>query len=457
MLKFKTIVRNIKLEHIYVILSLVFGLLFVIINGPFQSPDEFAHFYRAYQVSDGKLVCEHYNGQNGAYVPESLIQSDIVQYSQRVPFHTNVRFNSHDIISSLSIPLNKKDIIFISIPNTASYNPIVYLPASIGIGIGKMFNLSPLVLMYMGRICNLVFSITLFYFSIRNIPNKKILLVLFGLMPMLLYQSATLSADSVTNCLAVFLISYFIRLTQQVKENISRKEIIFMFCLVAIVSVTKQVYFVLSLLYFVIPEKKFENKRQYLVIGTLIFLLSIFTNLLWMKVSGAGNVLSTGGVASPKDQVIYVLYHPIFCIKTIIRTIEVNYKFYFQSFIGVLGWLDTILPDYLINSYAFLLIAAGAFSKNEKIIKRRTKVIIVLVAILISLLVILALYVTFTAVGKPIVDGVQGRYFIPSALLILLSFEFKKMENIRYFNVICIVYAIFALSTTEIILFNRYF
>lgn len=457
MLKFKTIMRNIKLEHIYVILSLVFGLLFVVINGPFQSPDEFAHFYRAYQVSDGKFVCEHYNGQNGAYVPRSLIQSDIVQYSQRVPFHNNAKFNVHDIISSLSIRLNKKSTMFISIPNTATYNPIVYLPASIGIEIGKIFNLSPLILMYMGRICNLIFSTVLFYFSIKNIPYKKILLVLFGLMPMLLYQSATLSADSVTNCLAVFLISYFIKLMQQEKENISRKEIIFMFCLVAIVSVTKQVYFVLSLLYFIIPEKKFKNRKQYLLIGALIFLLSIFTNVFWMKISGTGNVLSTGGVASPKDQIVYVLHHPISYIKTIIRTIKISCKFYIKSFIGVLGWLDTFLPGYLIKSYVVFLIAAGVISKNEKIIKTRTRVIFVLIAILISLLVISALYVTFTAVGKPVVEGVQGRYFIPAGILFLLSLELKSIKKMQYFNIVCVIYVIFALSVTQVTLFNRYF
>ncbi|MER3433396.1 MAG: hypothetical protein C4288_08190 [Leptolyngbya sp. ERB_1_1] len=43
-------------ERAFLILSLIFGMMFIIALAPFQSPDEPAHFYRAYQLSEGKII-----------------------------------------------------------------------------------------------------------------------------------------------------------------------------------------------------------------------------------------------------------------------------------------------------------------------------------------------------------------------------------------------------------------
>ena len=447
---------NIKLEHIYVILSLLFGIAFVFINGPFQAPDEYTHFYRAYQISDGKLVCEHYNNENGAYVPKSLVETNIIKNSQQIPFHSEKKFNVKDILSSFNTPLKPEEKIFIAIPNTSAYSPIVYLPQSIGIKIGRELNLSPLLLMYLGRLFNLIFSTVIIYFSIKNIPGKKNLLFVFGLMPMLLYEASSLAADGVINCLAIFTISYFIKLFKDNNEKLKNKEIIMMFLLVALISLTKQVYFLFSLLYFLIPKERFKNKKQYLILGFASIFLSILINIFWMKISGAGNVLSTNSNASPKDQVIFILKNPVFFIETFIRTMILHGNFYLKSFIGILGWLDTNIPDSIIYSYLVILIITSIVNNEDKSFSLKNRVLLLFLFLGTIVLIITALYVTYNVVGNSIAEGVQGRYFIPAGLLLLLALEVKNIK-IKYFNILSTIYVILVLIVTEIILFNRYY
>ncbi|AGK97869.1 DUF2142 domain-containing protein [Clostridium pasteurianum] len=448
---------HIKLEHIYVILSLIFGIIFVFINGPFQAPDEYSHFYRAYQISKGNLICEHHNNMNGAYVPKSLIMSNQIKLSEDIPFHSDKKFNIKNIMFELThVQLNPKDEMFVAIPNTSAYAPIMYLPQSMGIEIGKKFNLSPLALMYLGRLFNLIFSTTMIYFSMKNISSKKSLLFLFGLMPMLLYESASLSADGVTNCLSIFTISYFIKLSKNGNEGLKVKEVLIMFLLICLVSLTKQVYFLFSLLYFLIPKYKFKSKKQHLILGFFIIILSILINLFWMNISGANHVLSTNSNASPKDQVIYILQHPILFIEIFARTITLNGEFYLKSFIGILGWLDTKLPNYIIYSYVIVLIVASLINNENEKINFKNRIILLLLFLSIGILVVTALYITYTLVGGSTVEGVQGRYFIPIALLLFLALGIKNIK-IKYFNVFCVIYVILVLISTQVILFNRFY
>lgn len=45
-----------KIENIFILFALLFGLLFVFVTPPFQSVDEQAHFFRAYGISSGQFV-----------------------------------------------------------------------------------------------------------------------------------------------------------------------------------------------------------------------------------------------------------------------------------------------------------------------------------------------------------------------------------------------------------------
>src|SRR6516165_10403522 len=60
----------------YLIPSLLalFGVVFALGMPPFQTPDEDSHFFRAYQVSRGRLLPRMIDGWGGGLVPSSLMR-----------------------------------------------------------------------------------------------------------------------------------------------------------------------------------------------------------------------------------------------------------------------------------------------------------------------------------------------------------------------------------------------
>ncbi|OGR31562.1 MAG: hypothetical protein A2139_13830 [Desulfobacca sp. RBG_16_60_12] len=109
---------------------------------------------------------------------------------------------------------------------------------------------------------------------------------------------------------------------------------------------------------------------------------------------------------------------------TFFISLKNNFQAIWLAFIGVLGWLDTRLPQPVYKFYPLLLglTAVTGISSQERE-RRFTWGAAGFAAGLFlasSGLLLLALYLTWTPVQAPYLDGVQGRYFLPLAPLALL-------------------------------------
>ena len=76
--------------------ALVFGLSLLVIVPPFQAPDEQHHFFRAYQVSEGIMVGEHFRVE---YLPKSLKYVWEVT-SRDIPVHPDRKITPATILSA---------------------------------------------------------------------------------------------------------------------------------------------------------------------------------------------------------------------------------------------------------------------------------------------------------------------------------------------------------------------
>src|SRR6202795_4617454 len=79
----------------------------------------------------------------------------------------------------------------------APYSPVGYIPHAVGIGLGRLFGASPLVLFYLGRLFGLGAWMVLVFLAIKTTPILKWSYFLLALMPMTLYLAASNSVDSV--------------------------------------------------------------------------------------------------------------------------------------------------------------------------------------------------------------------------------------------------------------------
>lgn len=100
-----------------------------------------------------------------------------------------------------------------------------------------------------------------------------------------------------------------------------------------------------------------------------------------------------------------------------------------MQIVGVLGWLDTVLSNYIYKLYYCLFILSILFYIYY--FKLDTKLFILSSCVILSciFLIFFALYITWTPMNSSAVEGVQGRYFIPLLPLINLFFISRRKEN----------------------------
>ncbi|MDR3223208.1 MAG: DUF2142 domain-containing protein [Methanobrevibacter sp.] len=437
-----------KPEYVFVVLALIFGLIFVFANPPFQVPDEGSHFYKAFEISQGHLIPK----SNVIHIPTSILiiykfQSDeIVNNFSKISFY-------------LSQPLNLNETSTINIANIAIYPPLPYLATGIVIFLGGLFNSSPLFLMYLCRLINLLIYVIIVYFGIKIIPIHKNVLLLMALMPMTLYESSSLSADSLNFAVSFLTISFFLYLAL-VKDKIYNKDILISMILVFVLAFSKQAYALLGLLFFIIPKEKFENNIKRIFSFLIIFLPSIISLITWnllfksMYRSFAINVSSDHNIQ-------FILSNPLNFPTILINTLIYNFQFYITTFVGGFRDFVSILPLDLTFLYCVILVMVSLLSTSKYKLSFRQKLVPLFIFLVVSFLTFLFEFITYTPIGFNIIQGVQGRYFIPVAPLFLLVFYNNKLSNylstkIKFkneMNILLYIFIIFFLTISSYIIY----
>ena len=197
-------------RKVFLPLAWIFGTLYALITPPFQVPDEFQHFYRAYQVSEGRLTAYRQGGAVGGELPVSL-----QTFSDRVwgnhPFNPASKADVHDIWAAHTIPLQPQVRQFFVFGNVSWHSPTNYFPQAAAIAVARRIGLGPLGIFYAGRIGNLFCWSLLVYFSLRLIPVMDWTFLLLALTPMSLAQAASLSADASVNGICFLFVAASLR------------------------------------------------------------------------------------------------------------------------------------------------------------------------------------------------------------------------------------------------------
>ena len=445
-------------EKIFLFLASFFGLLWILVIPPFQGPDEDAHFYRAFEISEGGIIAKKNDGKVGDYLPKYL-SNTVNALKGSLPHHPEVKIKIDNIFDNFycynhrSAPTEKE---FCSFP--AVYSPVGYLPQVLSISVGKLFNVSPLVMMYLARTANLFFWITVIFWAIRKIHVGKWLILFVALMPMNLFLATTLNLDTSINSLSLLLIAIVLYLIFR-KERIAKKWIIFIICISVSISLIKPVYF-LFLLYFLIPKAKLYSPKNYYSIGFLIIILNLLAIFIWNALVKELFVPPLFEDFSPSDQLKFILHHPFNFLKTCVKSYWVFKPLLVRSHIGYLGWLDARLPDWLIASYVLALLLVS-LRINDHYLTISNKMTLLGIIILGMIGVGISQYISCSRTGDITIWGLQGRYYIPMASLFWLLWQnkFTATRKIldKYFLLILNSYLFIVLSLSTYYIMNRYY
>ncbi|GHV16192.1 hypothetical protein FACS189425_00010 [Clostridia bacterium] len=419
-----------NLVRIFFPAAMILGVLFMFTTPMFRGQDETLHFYRAYEISLGHSISDFSNNVGGRLMPASLQEIAL-------PSVTEIKYE--DTAKALSQKLEPEKVRFINFPNSALYSPVVYYPQAFGIWLARTLGLGPMYMAYFGRFFNLLVWATLMMLALQILYFGKRMVFLLSLMPMSLFTVSTLSSDPITNALSFLYISYVLYLTFGKEKRISPIQIAFLLLLCVGISLSKIVYMPLCLICFIIPFHKLGGKRRYFKVMCSIIAISLIVNLSWLATAMKFLVNNVMPGVNASMQINSMITHPFTFLGVIFATLSQYLNFYVQSFFGgSLGWFDIPVHTWIILLYTLALaFIAVADNKYGVHFGKRRKAIMIAVACAISLLIFASIYVQYNRVGAVIIEGIQGRYFMPICLLFFYLFNNKiiKLEiKERAFN-----------------------
>jgi len=405
---------------------------------PLQVSDEFNHFWRAYQISEGQFLPYKENRRLGGYIPESV--DELLMPYWWVATNLKYSTNSKTIENSFKIKQKDSAYRFVDYPNTALYSPVSYAPQAFGMYVAKKRNLSMGHVYYYGRYFSMAFWMCLIFLSIYYIPFGKWLFTLLALLPMHVFVTNSLSADTVTNALAFMFIALCLHIAYN-RNRFKYKHLLLLALLLALLALAKVVYIGLALMLLLIPKTHFKNITHYLCgIGGL-FVITAFCAYYWsslvvMKVYAPHvfyNPLFRNGVALSHCANYYLQKHLIFNApwyfpNVVWRSISEHPSTYLNSYIGVFGNFDLFLDKRTIEWTYYAILITGLFDVSDIKIKWRHRIVFFAAAFSSFVLLLLSQHLTWDCVGEGIVDLIQGRYLIPIFPLIFLIIVNDNMK-----------------------------
>ena len=412
------LVNKKNIEKIWIGFLIPVGMLFLIFIVPSHAPDENAHLWKSYEISEGVLITKiNKDGSYPTTIPKFFainVIPALTKYNQMLEItKTNTEYNDTTQVTNPA----------------SSYFPFFYIIPAIGLLIGRALCINGIYAIYLARLCNYVLYLVLGYYSIKKIPFGKIAVGVLLFFPMCLQQGTSISIDCLINSLSIFYISYTLYLRHK-KDKLSVKEKIIYTFTGVLIAMAKFVYFPICCLCLLIVSNNNITKKEKIGIFSIIILLSMIFSVLWYKVStGYVDTRSylTENNVSFSEQIKYIINNPKDFTKVIYHNIINCREGYLYGAVGEnLGWLNINIPHIKITVLLFIFIASIFFEENKYQLNRLEKAYMVLVTIGIYLLVIFALYCGWSPVGGENVMGVQGRYFIPVLLLPILCLGRKE-------------------------------
>lgn len=409
-------------HQVFLFLALLFGGLFLIITPPFQEPDGYVHFLRIYSISAGKAV------PVGVTVPRSLL--DFFEQVNPDPLPGNFvnKQSKRALLAQFFVPFDDLTPVPMDLTDTIEYTHVAYTPQVIGVSAGRMLHLPAIYLFYLARLCNFSVWVVGCYWAIRKTPVFKWVFLLLALMPMTVFQGASISPDALLIAGSFLFLAFCLRLAIHPGAKVDVGPIAGLAALLVLIACLKPGYSLIWLFAWAIPTAKFGSLRR--KIGVLaLWLGAALLPMLWWQMTTSGiGVWSGEENHQISENLAYILGSPDVFLSRLVENYLVVFPWTKKMFIGVLGWLDTPLPEYayLLFTTALLLVPLLDNRAGFRIpIGMRILGPLLYFGVTFSLMVVF--FISQNSPDATRFHAVQGRYFLPFAPAYFLFLYQRKL------------------------------
>ena len=418
----------------FLVIGLAIGLLFVFYN-PFWNPlDENTHYFRSFAISEG---CWHdevnKDGEYGAHLPENFDDSLKVSMTP-----LSIRTNPEVFERPYS---GKKE--WYSAPYMSSVLPFDHMIASAGILIGKSLHLPVKWVVRLARLSDLLFYLVFCYLAIRRMRYYRTVFFTIAVIPLSVFLGAACSQDAVhiaaSLCFLAYIFSWIFQGEEEEKIGllpVVAISLLFVFC----ASIKYMIYALMLFFVLFIPARNFRRRGYKYILFALLVLTTVLLFRYQMQ------MLSDYPFVELRNGHVDVTEQKEFILSDLYGAYRILAGYFTGPF---LSQYYGIFMFRQFNGIAYVLsmviLCGGVFSRDKYVWKSKAgriafHTVCLIMAALMCALIIGALYVGYTPVGKNTVDGIQTRYLIPFMPLLCipaadlpLTGESRQYERVMAF------------------------
>lgn len=443
-------------NFLIIILGISIVSLFSSMIAPFQSPDEFNHITRAYLLSKGSIILDAPAGNDSGGMIDSGLATYFAAYDV-LPFKKDRKLSADEIGSAKIIKWSGiKE--FRAIPNMAPNFPIIYMPQAIGLTLGEKLGLTINTSYMIARFMALL-SVALILFAAFKIYPVNPLTIALLITPMSVFQFSSASLDGIATAVAILSIATFLRIATE-KENSSPWHFYTLTLSVILVATSRA--HLQTLLALVLVASLYIKKKKYFYVSAFAFLFV----LAWLVIAIKTTIGFEGRVGYPPSSVaLFYIKHPLAFFDVLMATLSNSnlVKFYWESFLGNLGWLDTQFSQKEYKFFSICTILIGLLSVSVKNLKTEwiPRFVLLFSTFFSILLIFISQLVAWTKHPASLIDGVQGRYFLVPAIMVAYAISGGVNLYAGIFRKIALLLVIllgaFTIFSTPRLLIERYY
>ncbi len=306
-----------------------------------------------------------------------------------------------------------------------------YFPMALGYNLAKLLHLPFTICFYIGKIFNLLFFVILTAYAIKTIKIGKRLLAVIALIPTSIFLASSYSHDPIIFSGIVIFFAHLVNLYIDKKSRLDFQTALIMLSAISLACLAKPVYAPFILLMLLIPKDRFSipSKSTFIKIGFICITLLLLVSPIF---NGGVSTDTRGSNTSFGGQLSLIISHPLDYL-TILKNNALD-GFFARTFsINTLTSFAYLSKMSAESNFYFIIVLLLVFTcltdnKDNRLSKIQR------LAIFTSMLPVIALiwtilYLSYTEVGSEVILGVQGRYFIPLFLPLLLIIQPKNIQN----------------------------
>lgn len=452
----------------FILIAGVWGLCFSFIIIPWQTPDEYTHL---------RMIGREIRNESFA----ELLLNDMPLDKDRIIFNSDEKVDA--VLYKTALVKRPEYSIRDCMPRGISVKCVKHLPATIGIMLGIVLKLPTYWVLQLGELFALVFYIWVCSKALLLTPIKKEIFEIIMLLPMSIQQAASINYDAVLLPLCFFLTAYILHLKFEVNEVVNLKSIAYIIGMLLIIAIIKLPYIILGGIFFMVPLDKINIKmgsKYAFTIKNCLKNRMIIVITVAITACFALFVLRDNEYVRLLTASVLEWQRTIYLLKT---TLETFSDYLLVSTIGKFGWLDAPLPlFYVCLLTSIILIFSISDIRKEDInnfslgnikFKAGDRLILLLVVLVLSYLITIALVGHTFLMGQygtdrvdnvwinyrealyqiPYIGGIQGRYYIPALLpLLLIMPSIFEIERNKYDKVFTIIECVYILCTSQCVI-----